>query len=184
MGATRIAVALSCLVLPAGCIDELLGEEPCGGNEKEPHVVNRDVPEPPVTGGDFYTAIEGDRRLIRHTAYFENVCSEEHVTVKFLIDVDPLYSANATAQGDVTPFPLFGDEVELTLEDVEPPGRPFFRGTLELGLKQWYEGGPGEFGAGVQIWLPASVPESELGVATQLATFDVPYRAAPGTAAE
>jgi len=171
---TMMVGAISAMGL-SGCIlfDQLVEEEKCGGHDTDQHQVDLTTPSPVVTGGDFYTSSDGVTRILRWSAFFENVCAEEHAFVTYDIYYDATLP-DVDGSGDASPWPLFSYDAIIS----QSPGH--IAGTCDVGLAQWYE--PDEaasFSAGIEMHVAASVDPENLRTRIQQVRIVATYAAPP-----
>lgn len=177
MRAFPLVVGAILAMASSGCIlfDQLLEEDDtCGGHDQEDHQMYGYTPTPLVTGGDFYTATDGVTRTLRWSVFFENVCAEEHVFVTYDAYYDETLP-DVDGAGDASPWPLFSYDTALVRSSAG-----HLAGNIDVGLAQWYE--PTEsasFSAGLEMYVPDSVPVDTLGSRIQQVKIVARYAAPP-----
>ncbi len=90
---------------------------------------------------NFSTYTEGNNRVLQWSQLVEHVCSEEHVNTEFRVDFssETANEQNITTRGIVSWLLFWEENLDLELFTT------YYKGNLEVGLKQAFSGKEGSF---------------------------------------
>lgn len=106
----------------------------------------------------YQISVDGGSQIATATwrIHSTNVCTYEHVSFNIEVEINAAYADTFTAQSSVLLNPLYIPQIPLTKSVNWETGNAFYRGTGDVGLKQVFGEGPGEFTYFLELSFPST----------------------------